>query len=201
MRSPTFQPRVLQHSIVLSAAMVLAGAGPAYGQPVSVPATSDSSSIFSINTQGHGFGLRYGHHGAYRRYEAVYETPSWWSYNSGGEWGRLDANVEVGLAYWEAEEQRHPSSLWQLSATPMLRWWPSDFFFTEIGVGATVVSRTRFAGRRLGQAFQFGSHIGLGTVIGDAHRIGIRASHYSNAGLGDRNQGLDVLGVTYTYRF
>jgi lipid A 3-O-deacylase len=200
MCSPTFPPRVLRHSILLAAAITLAGAAPAYGQPVSTPASGDTSSIFSTNTQGQGFGLRYGYHDKYRRYEAVYETPSWWSYNSGGDWGRLDANIEVGLAYWEAQE-RDPSSLWQLSATPMLRWWPSDFFYTEIGIGATVLSRTRFANRQLGSAFQFGSHIGLGTVIRDAHRIGIRASHYSNAGINSRNEGLDVLQVTYTYRF
>ncbi|HUH60046.1 MAG TPA: acyloxyacyl hydrolase [Candidimonas sp.] len=200
MHSPTFPPRVPRHLFILSAAIVLAGAVPVHGQPVSVQAPGEASNIFSINTQGHGFGLRYGYHDKYRRYEAVYETPSWWSYNSGGEWGRLDANVELGITYWKAEE-REPRSLWQLGATPMLRWWPNDFFYAEIGIGANLFSRTRFANRQLGSAFQFGSHIGVGTLIRDSHRIGIRASHYSNAGINRRNEGLDVLQLTYTYRF
>src|SRR3546814_19293986 len=73
--------------------------------------------------------------------------------------------------------------MWQLSATPMLRWWPAEFFYAEIGVGVTGLSRTHFAGRDLGSAFQFGNHAGVGVLINDAHRIGLRYSHFSTAGL------------------
>lgn len=178
-------------------AMALACAAAAVqAQPVQTP------SLGGDHVDGHagGLGLRAGYNSDYRKLALIYETPTWWSYQSQDGWGRLDLGAELGVSYWEA---RHgsPDSMWQLSAIPMLRWWPSDYFYAEIGVGATVLSRTHFADRDLSTAYQFGNHIGVGTVIADAHRIGLRYSHFSNAGIKKPNPGLDVLQLTYTYQF
>lgn len=150
--------------------------------------------------QGEGWGARLGYHDDYRRLGLVYETAPLWSHQSSGEWGRVTLTAELGVAYWDAQHG-HPDSLWQVSATPMLRWWPNEFFYTEIGVGVNALSRTSFADKRLGSAFQFGNHIGVGALIADAHRIGLRYSHFSNAGIKKPNDGLDVLELTYTYQF
>ncbi|NGM88011.1 acyloxyacyl hydrolase [Parapusillimonas sp. SGNA-6] len=181
------------------AAILLGLALPAAGQPVSAPSTvaPETSALPSVS---HGIGLRFGYNDDYRKYALTYEIPTLWSHRFQNDWGRLDLDAEFAVAYWRAQDG-DPDSLWQLSATPMLRWWPSDIFYAEIGVGATVLNRTHFAGRNLSTAFQFGNHIGFGTVLNGAHRIGLRYSHFSNAGIKHPNPGLDVLTLTYTYRF
>jgi lipid A 3-O-deacylase len=169
------------------------------GQPVSAP-TTGAPYTAPLHSVSHGLGLRFGYNDDYRKVTLSYETPAFWSHQFDSGPGRVDLDAELAVAYWTAQ-RGDPDSMWQLSATPMLRWWPSDVFFAEIGVGATGVNRTRFAGRNLSTAFLFGSHIGLGTVIAGAHRVGLRYSHYSNAGIKAPNPGLDVLSLTYTYRF
>lgn len=185
--------------LVLGAAIV-AGlyGGAAWSQPMPAAQQGESTIRWTPGEQG-GWGIRAGYQDDYRQLALVYDTPRWWSHQS-QSWGRLDLNAELGITYWHSPNKQ-PDSMWQASATPMLRWWPNDFFYVEAGVGLTAVSRTTFADRRLGSSFQFGDHIGVGTVLGDAHRIGLRYSHFSNAGLKEPNDGLDVVQLTYTYQF
>ncbi len=147
-----------------------------------------------------GWGVHLGYNSDYRKATLAYETPKLWAYEFQNGWGRVDLSVEFGASYWEAKGSR-PESMGQLSAIPMLRWWPTERFYLEVGSGPTVLSRSEFAGRDLGTRFQFGSHLGTGILIKKAHRIGIRYSHYSNASIKKPNPGLDLLGVSYTYQF
>ncbi|CFN83565.1 lipoprotein [Bordetella pertussis] len=91
--------------------------------------------------------------------------------------------------------------MWQASAIPMFRWWTGERFYIEAGIGATVFSSTSFADKRIGSAFQFGDHIGLGFLLTPSNRIGLRYSHFSNAGIKEPNPGLDIVQLTYTYQF
>lgn len=188
--------------IPLLVAVSLGGAAlPAYGQPVpSSDAGSSQVSVLDESFPGQGWGIRLGVQNHYRKIALIYQTPTWWGYRFENGWGRVDLNAELGVSYWNASHG-DPDSLWQLSATPMLRWWPKEYFYTEIGVGATVLSRTRFADRNLGTAFQFGDHIGFGVLINGAHQLGLRYSHFSNGGIKLPNDGLDVYQLTYTYRY
>lgn len=174
-----------------------AGAAPVFGQTTSA---DQGSAAFQETPSGGGWGAKLGYHDDYRRLGLVYETPAWWSHESTNEWGRLELTGELGAWYWEAQNG-DPDSMWQASATPMLRWWPNEFFYTEIGVGLTVLSRTHFADKDLGTAFQFGNHIGVGALIGENHRIGLRYSHFSNAGIKEPNPGLDLIELSYTYQY
>lgn len=180
---------------------VAAAATPAHGQPVrsSSPPPSQGLTVNDARS-GQGWGLRFGYQDDYHKTTLAYNTPTWWRYQSEHGWGRLDLNGEIGLAYWDAR-RGDPDTMWQFSATPMLRWWPNDYFYTEIGVGATILSRTSFADRHLGSAFQFGNHIGAGFLINRSHQIGVRFSHFSNAGISEPNDGLDLYQLTYTYRY
>ncbi|EWM51682.1 lipid A 3-O-deacylase family protein [Bordetella holmesii 30539] len=83
----------------------------------------------------------------------------------------------------------------------MFRWWATDRFYLEAGVGATVFSHTSFADKRIGSAFQFGDHVGLGFLLTQNSRVGVRYSHFSNANIKKPNPGLDVVQLTYTYQF
>ncbi|PLC49108.1 hypothetical protein CR159_14735 [Pollutimonas subterranea] len=179
----------------------LAVALPAGAQPIGTSQpTSSANTALNTGGQGDGLGLRLGYYDDYRNISLFHETAPWWSHQLQNGWGRLDLNGELGLTYWDATHGR-PESLWQLSATPMLRWWPNEYVYTEIGVGATVLSRTSFADRNLGSAFQFGNHIGVGVLISQAHQLGLRFSHFSNAGIKEPNDGLDIVQLTYTYRY
>jgi lipid A 3-O-deacylase len=193
---------LISRSSLLLIAASLAAAMPVYGQPVNSaePVSAAQTDAQGRAIPGGGWGLRLGYQEDYRNIALVYQTPTWWSHQFQNGWGRIDLNAELGVSYWDAR-RGDPDSLWQLSATPMLRWWPNEFFYTEIGVGATVLNRTSFADRHLGSAFQFGDHIGFGTIINRSHQIGVRYSHFSNAGIKEPNDGLDVIQLTYTYRY
>ncbi|WP_171962686.1 acyloxyacyl hydrolase [Bordetella trematum] len=148
-----------------------------------------------------GVSLHYGIGNHYQRVTLNYETPSWWSHQFSNGWGRLDLSGEFGAAYWWANGSREPGHVWQANAIPMFRWWANDRFYIEAGIGATAFSHTSFADKRIGSAFQFGDHIGMGFLLTKNNRIGVRYSHFSNAGIKRPNPGLDVVQMTYTYQF
>lgn len=145
-------------------------------------------------------GLRLGAGDHYQRAELAWESPSFWTYRFEGG-SRLDIVGELGAAYWHASGSRHPSSAWQFSATPLLRWTWSDRYYVEAGVGATVFSRTDFADKNLSTAFQFGDHIGIGMHLTSESRLSLRLSHYSNAGIKRPNPGLNILQLNYSLQY
>lgn len=163
-------------------------------------AAATSAAANSLGPQG-GVSLHYGVGEHYKRYTLNYETAPIWTTAFGGSWGRLDLTPELGASYWTADGSRSPGNAWQFSAIPMFRWWASERFYIEAGVGATVFTRTRFADKNIGSAFQFGDHIGVGFLLTPNNRIGLRYSHFSNAGIKRPNPGLDTVQVTYTYQF
>lgn len=148
-----------------------------------------------------GVGLRMGFSGQYTRATAVYETPTLWQHEFGGNWGRLELTGEAGASYWWAKGSRSPSTAVQLHATPFLRWWMTERFYLEGGIGVTVFNKTRFADKTISTAFQFGDQIGLGYAINRNSRVSVRYAHFSNASIKRPNPGLNVVEVGYSYRF
>lgn len=148
-----------------------------------------------------GVSVRAGYASHYSRAEIAWESPSLWTYRFAEGYGRLDLVAELGAAYWMAQGSRSPSRVWQFSAIPFLRWSWNERYYLEAGVGATVFSRTDFADKNLSTAFQFGDHIGVGAYLSDTSRIGLRFSHFSNAGIKEPNPGLNILQLLYTYRY
>lgn len=69
--------------------------------------------------------------------------------------------------------------------------------FIEAGIGVGVMSRTRVEHRNLGSALLFEDRIGAGLRIG-AQVFGLRAIHYSNAGLGPPNDGAETYTIYYS---
>ena len=136
----------------------------------------------------------------YTRLELAWESPTMWTHRFEGG-SRLDLVGELGVAYWDANGSRSPGSVWQASAIPFLRWTWSDRFYLEAGVGATVFSRTQFAGKDISTAFQFGDHIGVGMHLTDRSRVSLRYSHFSNAGIKRPKPGLNVIQLNYSYQY
>lgn len=156
----------------------------------------------STAQDGSGFSLQLGSGSHARRATLGRETPVLWTQRSTGSQGRVELTGEFSLSYWDATQGRQPASVWQLSATPMLRWWPGgQRLYLEGGIGPTLFSRTRFSGEAISTAFQLGNHLGLGYQFTPAIRAGLRFSHFSNAGIKKPNPGLNLLQLTYTHRY
>ena len=60
-----------------------------------------------------------------------------------------------------------------------------------------------FDGLARGDGRQFRDSLALGIRFGEElrHKLEITGSHYSNAGIYDRNQGYDSVGLSYGYVF
>ena len=151
--------------------------------------------------QASSIGLRLGIGDNYQRAEVAWESPSLWTYRFEGNGSRLDLVGELGVAYWHADGSRRPGSVWQLSATPFLRWTLADRYYLEAGIGATVFSHSSFANKNLSTAYQFGDHLGIGMHLSPNSRLSLRYSHYSNAGIKRPNPGLNVLQLNYSYQY
>ena len=131
-----------------------------------------------------------------------WETPVLWTHRAANGPGRLELTGEFGLSYWDARQGREPASLWQLSAIPMLRWWPDGGrFFVEGGIGPTLVNHTQFAGKTISTAFQFGDHLGVGYQLTPKARVSLRVSHFSNADIKSPNPGFTLLQASWTYLY
>lgn len=139
--------------------------------------------------------LQYGADNKLHRLTVNYKTPVLWRHSLLGK--RLDLVGEIGLSYWHSTRRDGRDAV-QLHAVPMFQWWLTERFYLEAGIGLTAFSRSTVGNRRLGSAFQFGDHIGLGYQLNDATCISLRASHFSNAGLTSPNDGVNSyqLGMT-----
>ena len=162
-----------------------------------------TATAFHSSAQAEPWALsaHYGQGDEYRRVMLGVESAPLWSYSFGPGRRRIDLTTEFGVSYWKAKRSGPNDDVWQLNAVPMFRWWPAERFFIEGGIGATVFSRTRFAGDQLSTLFQFGDHIGAGYQLTPSVRLGARVSHFSNAGIKSPNPGLDIFQLTYVQRF
>ncbi len=146
------------------------------------------------------WGMQYGINSDVHRLSVNYETPALWSYRFSGS--RIDLVGEFGVSYWRTRDDgTSRRSVWQASAIPMFQWWLSPRFYLEAGIGATVFNHAHFADRKLGSAFQFGDHLGLGYQLNEKVRLSLRASHFSNAGIKEPNDGLNIFQAGITVRW
>ena len=70
----------------------------------------------------------------------------------------------------------------------------SNFFFTP-SFGAGIYDDG--SGKKLGNDLQFRTSLELSYELKNKNRIGISFSHISNANLGDKNPGAEILGFSY----
>jgi len=112
--------------------------------------------------------------------------------------GRLTGYWSGAYTYWEGDHRAGASSL---SFSPVFVYefaGESVKPYIEAGIGVAAFSRTRLEDNNLGQAFQFEDRLGFGLRFNGGHEVGIRAMHYSNAGLSDHNDGIENYSLHYT---
>lgn len=124
----------------------------------------------------------------------------------GGAWF-VGGYWDLSLAYLESDLDN--SELFDLGITPILRLQRDAELssgvspFSEIGIGAHLLSDTRLGGRDLDTALQYSSHVGIGLGFGGKGRyeLAYRYQHTSSADLGDDNDGIDFHLLKFAYNF
>lgn len=111
--------------------------------------------------------------------------------------------------YWEASLGRWEDgdAITALGFSPVFIYSPNrskGFLpYIEAGIGVALINNTNINDRDLASAFQFEDRIGFGARFGDRqqHDVNFRFLHYSNAGITEPNDGIDIFSLSYGYAF
>ena len=115
--------------------------------------------------------------------------------------GKMTGYWDVGYTYWEAGDEaggRH-----SLSFSPVFVYEFGQGAikpFLEAGIGLAVFSGTTAGDQKFGSAFNFEDRVGAGLKFGDSERVGLRVTHYSNAGIKEPNDGIESFALFYSRR-
>ncbi len=140
----------------------------------------------SINIYHLGFQKQFGH--------------SWLK----SEVGSLSGYHDVSLNYWEYDDE----SIQQAAYSPVFAYELTAFGtgilpYLEGGIGVSYISEKMIKGRNMSSHFQFEDRIGVGLRLGKKrkHDLNFGYLHYSNAGIKQPNDGIDIFILSYTYSF
>ena len=133
----------------------------------------------------------------------VYRLGAQWNWDS--SWwhssvGRLTGYWDAGYTYWEGDETSGNHSL---SFSPVFVYefaGESVQPYIEAGIGVAAFTSTELEDNDLGSSFQFEDRIGAGLRF-SGQEIGIRALHYSNAGIKQPNDGVEAYTLHYRTSF
>ncbi len=125
-----------------------------------------------------------------------------------GDW-HVGGYWDVSLGYWDAHSSAGGNNdIVDVGVTPVFRLQQNTLSglapYVEGGIGLRLLSATQVnADRKLGSAFQFGDHVGVGLRFGSKgqYDLGYRYQHLSNGGIKDPNQGINFNQIRFTYRF
>lgn len=119
---------------------------------------------------------------------------SWWQ----SDVGRLTGYWSAAYTFWDGDQSASNNSL---SFSPVFVYefaGQSVKPYVELGLGMALFSSTEVENNNLGSAFQFEDRIGFGLRFAGGHEVGIRATHYSNGGITDPNDGIESYALHYT---
>ncbi|MBB1521339.1 acyloxyacyl hydrolase [Aquipseudomonas guryensis] len=133
----------------------------------------------------------------------VYRLGAQWNWDKSwmqSDVGRLTGYWDAGYTYWDGDET---SSNHSLSFTPVFVY---EFAgetvrpYIEAGIGVVFFENTEVEDNDLGSSFQFEDRLGVGLRF-SGQEVGIRAVHYSNAGLEQPNDGVEAYTLHYRLSF
>ncbi|WP_044873512.1 acyloxyacyl hydrolase [Pseudomonas sp. LFM046] len=114
--------------------------------------------------------------------------------------GRLTGYWDGAYTYWEGDEA---SSNHSLSFSPVFIYEFSGETvkpYVEAGIGVAFFENTELEDNDLGSSFQFEDRLGVGLRF-SGQELGLRATHYSNAGLEQPNDGVEAYTLHYRLSF
>ncbi|EOG3620661.1 acyloxyacyl hydrolase [Pseudomonas putida] len=115
--------------------------------------------------------------------------------------GYVTGYWDAAYTYWEGGDA---SGAHSLSFSPVFTYEFSGFTYTpyiETGIGLAAFSKTDVGDQRLGSSVNFEDRIGFGLKLPGEQKVGIRAMHYSNAGLKQPNDGIESYSLFYSKGF
>lgn len=114
--------------------------------------------------------------------------------------GRLTGYWDAAYTFWDGDQTASNHSV---SLSPVLVYeFAGERFkpYIEAGIGIAAFSSTELESNDLGSSFQFEDRLGVGVRFAN-QEVGIRALHYSNAGLKKPNDGVESYAVHYRMSF
>ena len=121
---------------------------------------------------------------------------SWWQSSV----GRLTGYWDAGYTYWDGDDTASNHSL---SFTPVFVYefaGESVKPYIEAGIGVAAFASTELESNDLGSSFQFEDRLGVGLRFAN-QEVGLRAIHYSNAGIKQPNDGVESYSLHYRQSF
>jgi lipid A 3-O-deacylase len=161
-------------SAALLLCMTMVGAAQAVELSAAAGATGDSSMVYRVGAQ-------------------LPFSNSWLHSDT----GHLSGYWDAGYTYWASGNDSDANS--SLSFSPVFIYEFSGQTvrpIIEAGIGLAVFADTEVDGNDLGSAVQFEDRLGLGLRF-SGHEVGVRATHYSNAGLQTPNEGVESYSLYY----
>lgn len=114
--------------------------------------------------------------------------------------GRLTGYWDAGYTYWEAGDASGGAHSLSFAPVFVYEFGSGNVKpFIEAGIGVAVFSGTSAGDQEFGSAFNFEDRIGAGLKIGETQRVGLRAIHYSNAGIKQPNDGIESFSLFYSH--
>jgi lipid A 3-O-deacylase len=121
---------------------------------------------------------------------------SWWQ----SDVGHLTGYWDAGYTYWNGEDTASNHSV---SFSPVFVYeFAGDTVrpYIEAGIGVALFADTELESNKLGSSFQFEDRLGVGLRFA-GQEVGLRAMHYSNAGISQPNDGVEAYTVHYRVSF
>jgi lipid A 3-O-deacylase len=144
-------------------------------------------------------------HGTTSLTAGVAWAPFWKRTGAGGEW---TAHAEGFVSWWNAPQVAGSHrNFWQAGLLPVLRYRfgnGSSPLFAEASIGATFMDDVYTSRRKtFSTRFQFQDTLGVGMSLGARreHEVGLRFSHFSNAGIKHPNPGENFVQLRYAHAF
>lgn len=133
----------------------------------------------------------------------VYRLGAQWDWDRSwmqSDVGRLTGYWDLGYTFWEGDKTASNHSL---SFAPVFVY---EFAgqnvrpYIEAGIGVAAFASTELEDNELGSSFQFEDRFGVGLRFA-GQEVGLRAMHYSNAGLKKPNDGAEAYTLHYRLSF
>ena len=166
--------RLTALSAALLLSMTMTGSAHAVDLSAAAGATDDGSMVYRIGAQ-------------------LPFSSSWMCSDT----GHLSGYWDAGYTYWSSGSGSDANG--SLSFAPVFVYeFASQTVrpIIEAGIGVAAFADTEVDGNDLGSALQFEDRIGLGLRF-SGQEVGVRAMHYSNAGLKNPNDGVESYSLYY----
>ncbi|THB75123.1 MAG: acyloxyacyl hydrolase [Desulfobacteraceae bacterium] len=115
--------------------------------------------------------------------------------------GYLSGYFEASVNSWDHDDD----SVTAIGLSPVFAFYfgsPDQAVlpYVEAGIGAALISQTMIGGRDMASKFQFEDRVGIGLKY-ERFDICFRYMHYSNAGISEPNDGIDILMFSAGFDF